>query len=150
MVTLSGDSGACVTTLDGKIHSFVAGMIGDNYRYLSPAHFVLEQIKRNTGKKKVEFIRCVEKKGISHIMQVISRSVQGLFSRFSNRSVRQGNDISVAAQTTTASDSHAAACTVDSNNGNNGAAATDVIYNYNNDDEDLKVDDDIPLLQSTI
>jgi len=63
--TLPGDSGACVTTMvDGKIHSFVIGTItaGDNkFRLLSPAHFVLEQIKTLTNKK-VDFVRCEEEK----------------------------------------------------------------------------------------
>jgi len=52
--------------MDGKIHSFVIGMTtGDNkFRLLSPAHFVLEQIKSLTKKKNVDFVRCVEEKGV--------------------------------------------------------------------------------------
>ena len=48
------DSGACVTTVDDKIHSFVIGKITgpDQFRLLSPAHFVFEQIKTLTAAKK--------------------------------------------------------------------------------------------------
>ena len=145
--TVSGDSGACVTTMDGKIHSFVIGTTtGDNkFRLLSPAHFVLEQIKSLTKKKNVDFVRCVEKKDVYSNLQSISRSARDFFSRLINRSVRDdtsdGIDISVTAQT---SDSHAifhtpshVACTVDRQDGNNGDTATDVIYTSYNDGNDL-------------
>jgi hypothetical protein len=157
--TVSGDSGACVTTMDGKIHSFVIGTsTGENqFRLLSPAHFVLEQIKSLTMKKNVDFVRCVEKKSAFYgiavpYLQSIYGSVvaytRGIFSRLYNRSIlddtSDGNDIGVAAQTSTASDSHPmlhtpshVACTVDRQDGNNGTAATDVSNTCDNDESEV-------------
>ena len=59
-----GDSGSCVTmkTTDGtsevvKIHSFLKGkMTNINYRLLSPAHFVLEQIRKIVKKPDAVFV----------------------------------------------------------------------------------------------
>jgi hypothetical protein len=111
--TVPGDSGACVTTMDGKIHSFVIGTSTgeDQFRLLSPAHFVLEQIKSLIKKKNVEFVRSCTLYDIAVAnLQGISRSVQQITSfRHFNRSVRDnntidGNDIDVTAQTSTASD----------------------------------------------
>jgi len=58
--TLPGDSGACVTTKEGAIHSFVIGKTSgaDQFRLLSPAHFVLEQIKTLIDKENVKFVKC--------------------------------------------------------------------------------------------
>ena len=59
-----GDSGSCVTmeTTDGtrkvvKIHSFLKGkMTNINYRLLSPAHFVLEQMRKIVKKPDAVFV----------------------------------------------------------------------------------------------
>ena len=85
--TIPGDSGARVTTLDGKIHSFLIGMTtgDDKFRLLSPAHFVLEQIKSMTGKKNVDFVRSVK---TGDVLSRISRSAQSIIFRPFNRSVR--------------------------------------------------------------
>jgi hypothetical protein len=59
-----GDSGSCVTieTTDEtievvKIHSFLKGKMNNlNYRLLSPAHFVLEQIRKITKNPDAVFV----------------------------------------------------------------------------------------------
>jgi len=72
------DSGACVTTLDDKIHSFVIGKITgpDQFRLLSPAHFVLEQIKTLTEAKKVKFVKCESEEGWNSFLQSLSKSFE--------------------------------------------------------------------------
>ena len=72
------DSGACVTTLDDKIHSFVIGKRTgpDQFRLLSPAHFVLEQIKTLTEAKKVKFVKCESEEGWNSFLQSLSKSFE--------------------------------------------------------------------------
>ena len=73
------DSGACVTTtVDDKIHSFVIGKIigPDQFRLLSPAHFVLEQIKTLTAAKEVKFVKCESEEGWNSFLQSLSKSFE--------------------------------------------------------------------------
>jgi hypothetical protein len=57
--TLPCDSGACVIIRDDEIHSFVIGTtIGaDEFRLLSPVHYILKQISKLTRKKNVKFVK---------------------------------------------------------------------------------------------
>lgn len=154
--TLPGDSGACVTTKDFAIHSFLIGKTSgnDQFRLLSPAHFVLEQIKTLTAKENVEFKKCEKKTSFltsNFIQSFVSRPYKRIFHEIDDGG---GNDVDVATQTTTVSDSHVmlnapltTASNVNSYDDDDNVATTDVafttkgfVYNSSNSDDDDNMD----------
>jgi hypothetical protein len=80
--TLPGDSGACVTTKEGAIHSFVIGKTSgpEQFRLLSSAHFVLEQIKTLTDKENVKFVKCERKTNVISNLQSFAAESLKIFS----------------------------------------------------------------------
>ena len=81
-----GDSGSCVTmeTTDGtsKIHSFLKGKMNDlNYRLLSPAHFVLEQIRKITDNPDAVFVSLIQKSITSFDTSQLEKSIRNITSQ---------------------------------------------------------------------
>ena len=91
--SIKGDSGSCIVMQvtdesiaeTARIHSFLKGkMKNNNYRLLSPAHFVLEQMRKIVKKPDAVFVTFSPSSSVIKPKQELIISIDDISSKFAN------------------------------------------------------------------